>query len=290
MKNNGTENACAESDNMPHPERRNIFISTDGCACSGGFGKENGMKGHEGLRGKKALVTGASGGLGRAIARSLAERGADVAGWGRNEEQLEAAAELVRGAGRRAVSRVVDVSSGAAELAAAVDATAAELGGLDILVNNAGVNRPVPALEVTEECWDSLLNVNLRAPFFIAQAAVKHMTGGGRIINITSSLSVNVLEKRVPYQASKGGINVLTRALALEWASLGVTVNAVGPAIVATEMTRAMGSSSSVHPKMLLGRLIQPEEIGAAVAFLASDEAAMITGQTLFVDEGWSIH
>ena len=94
MKNNGTENACAESDNMPHPERRNIFISTDGCACSGGFGKENGMKGHEGLRGKKALVTGASGGLGRAIARSLAERGADVAGWGRNEEQLEAAAEL----------------------------------------------------------------------------------------------------------------------------------------------------------------------------------------------------
>ena len=99
-----------------------------------------------------------------------------------------------------------------------------------------------------------------------------------------------MLDKRVPYQTSKGGINVLTRALALEWASLGITVNAVGPAIVATEMTKAMGSSSSVHPKMLLGRLVQPEEIGAAVAFLASDEAAMITGQALFVDEGWSIH
>lgn len=247
------------------------------------------MNEYQGLRGKKALVTGASRGLGRAIALALAERGADVAGWGRGAEELETTAELVRRTGRRAVSRVVDVSV-TSELAAAVDATAADLGGLDILVNNAGINRPVPALEVTEECWDSILNVNLKAPFFIAQAAVKHMSGGGRIINITSSLSVNVLDKRVPYQTSKGGINVLTRALALEWAALGVTVNAVGPAIVATEMTSAMGSSSSVHPKMLLGRLIQPEEIGAAVAFLASDEAAMITGQALFVDEGWSIH
>lgn len=243
----------------------------------------------QGLSGKKALVTGAGRGLGRAIALTLALRGADVACWDINAEGVEETARLIREKGRRAVSRVMDVTR-TSEISAAVDKAAAGLGGLDILVNNAGVNRPVPALEVTEECWDGILNVNLKAPFFIAQAVVKHMTCGGRIINITSSLSTNVLDMRVPYQTSKGGINVLTRALALEWAPLGITVNAVGPAIVATEMTRAMGSSSSVHPKMLLGRLVQPEEIGAAVAFLASDEAAMITGQALFVDEGWSIH
>ncbi len=243
----------------------------------------------QGLSGKKALVTGAGRGLGRAIALTLASRGADVACWDINAEGVEETARLIREKGRNAVSRVMDITR-TADIPAAVDEAAAGLGGLDILVNNAGVNRPVPALEVTEECWDSILSVNLKAPFFIAQAVVKHMTGGGRIINITSSLSTNVLDMRVPYQSSKGGINVLTRALALEWAPLGITVNAVGPAIVATEMTRAMGSSSSVHPKMLLGRLVQPEEIGAAVAFLASDEAAMITGQALFVDEGWSIH
>ena len=243
----------------------------------------------QGLQGKKALVTGAGRGLGRAIALTLASRGADVACWDINGEGLTETARLIRELGRKAVIRVMDITR-TAELPAALDDTAAELGGLDILVNNAGVNRPVPALEVTVECWDTILNVNLKAPFFMAQAAVKHMTQGGRIINITSSLSTNVLDKRVPYQTSKGGINVLTRALALEWAPLGITVNAVGPAIVATEMTRAMGSSSSVHPKMLLGRLVQPEEIGAAVAFLASDDAAMITGQALFVDEGWSIH
>ena len=243
----------------------------------------------QGLQGKKALVTGAGRGLGRAIALTLASRGADVACWDVNEEGLKETARLIGELGRKAVCRVMDITR-TADLPAAIDGDAAALGGLDILVNNAGVNRPVPALEVTEECWDSILAVNLKAPFFIAQAAVKHMTGGGRIINITSSLSTNVLDRRVPYQTSKGGINVLTRALALEWAPLGITVNAVGPAIVATEMTKAMGSSSSVHPKMLLGRLVQPEEIGSAVAFLASDEAAMITGQALFVDEGWSIH
>ena len=243
----------------------------------------------QGLQGKKALVTGAGRGLGRAIALTLASRGADVACWDVNEEGLKETARLIGELGRKAVCRVMDITK-TADLPAAIDDDAAALGGLDILVNNAGVNRPVPALEVMEECWDSILAVNLKAPFFIAQAAVKHMTGGGRIINITSSLSTNVLDRRVPYQTSKGGINVLTRALALEWAPLGITVNAVGPAIVATEMTKAMGSSSSVHPKMLLGRLVQPEEIGSAVAFLASDEAAMITGQALFVDEGWSIH
>lgn len=241
------------------------------------------------LEGKKALVTGAGRGLGRAMAVMLAQRGADVAVWARHQDELEETADQIRRAGRRACVRVTDVAD-TAGLDGAVRETAEQLGGLDILVNNAGVNHPAPALEITEDIWDRVLSVNLKAPFFIAQAAVKLMHNGGRIVNITSSLSTNVLENRVAYQASKGGINVLTRALALEWSARGVTVNAVGPAIVDTEMTRNMGSSSTVHPKMLLGRLIRPEEIGAAVAFLASDEAAMITGQVLLVDAGWSIH
>jgi len=247
------------------------------------------MNGYQGLNGKKALVTGAGRGLGRAIAAALAARGADVACWDLDEEGLAGTEELIRREGQNAVCRRVDVTR-TVELVPAVNETSAELGGLDILVNNAGVNRQAPALEVTEECWDNIMNVNLKAPFFIAQAAVKHMTSGGRIINITSSLSSNVLSNRVPYQSSKGGINLLTRSLALEWAPFGITVNAVGPAIVATEMTKAMGACSSVHAKMLLGRLVRPEEIGAAVCFLVSDEAVMITGQTLFVDEGWNIH
>lgn len=241
------------------------------------------------LTGKKALVTGAGRGLGRAIAVSLAERGADVAVWARHQDELAQTAALIRGVGRRAELGVVDVAD-IAGLDAAVDDVAKRLGGLDILVNNAGVNHPAPALEITEEIWDRVLNVNLKAPFFLARAAVRRMEDGGRIVNITSSLAHNVLDRRVPYQASKGGINVLTKALALEWSGLGITVNAVGPAIVDTEMTRGMGSSGGVHPKMLFGRLIRPEEIGAAVAFLASDEAAMITGQVLYVDAGWSIH
>lgn len=247
------------------------------------------------LAGRKALVTGAGRGLGRAIAQKLALQGADVAIWDIASNGLEQTAEFIRTLERNVVVRAVDVSK-TSHLVAALADTVQELGGLDILVNNAGVNHPSPALDVTEEIWDKILSVNLKAPFFLSQAAVSHMTHGGprpncgHIINISSSLSRNVLENRAPYQASKGGINVLTQSLALEWAALGVTVNAVGPAIVDTEMTKGMGSSSSVHPKMLFGRLISPEEIAAAVAFLASDDAAMITGQTLFVDAGWSIH
>lgn len=252
------------------------------------------------LIGKKALVTGGCRGLGRAIALELAVRGADVAVWAMAVTELEQTAALIQGLGRKGVAQVVDVSRISA-LDAALAATVQSLGGLDILVNNAGVNHPAPALDITEEIWDKIMSVNLKAPFFIAQAAVKYMQGlnttdapakdfHGRIINISSSLSRNVLENRAPYQASKGGINVLTQSLALEWAALGVTVNAVAPAIVDTEMTKSMGSNTAVHPKMLAGRLIRPEEIATAVAFLASDEADMITGQTLFVDAGWSIH
>lgn len=251
------------------------------------------------LTGKKALVTGAGGGLGKAVAVALAQQGADVALWGRNPEKMEDTARIVRELGRKAVIRATDVES-VPSLGIAVEETATSLGGLDILVNNAGINHPSPALEVTEADWDHILNINLKGSFFVAQAVVKQMLAtarqkgesvcNGRIINISSSLAHSVLPDRVPYLASKGGVNLLTQSLALEWATFGITVNAVGPAIVDTDMTRSMGSSRGVHPKMLFGRLIKPEEIGATVVFLASEQAGMITGQVLYVDAGWSIH
>lgn len=148
-------------------------------------------------------------------------------------------------------------------------------------------------MEIQEKDWDSIIDINLKGSFFTAQLAAKHMAENGiegRIINISSSLVGNVLPNRAPYLASKGGIALITKSLALELAPYRITVNAVAPAIVDTNMTQKMGSNVGVHPKMIMGSLIQPEEIGAAVGFLASDNAKNITGQTIFVDAGWSIH
>ncbi len=249
------------------------------------------------LTGKKALVTGAGRGLGRAIALKLAHEGAAVAVWARSVDELEATAALIRAEGGTVFPMVADVSD-IPTIARHVSETSGMLGGLDILVNNAGVNRQMPALEVTEEAWDAVININLKGMFFIAQAVARDMitraggdgrSCGGRIINMSSSLAGSVLENRVPYLASKGGVNLVTRALALELAPYGITVNAVGPAIVDTAMTRGMGASS-IHPKMLFGRLIAPAEIAAAVAYFASPSASMTTGQVLYVDAGWTIH
>ncbi len=251
------------------------------------------------LAGRKALVTGAGRGLGRAIALKLAHEGAAVAVWARSVDELEATATLIRAEGGTAFPFVVDVSD-IPTITRYVSKTSEALGGLDILVNNAGVNRQMPALEVTEEAWDTVIDINLKGTFFTAQAVARDMITraqkdgrsecGGRIINLSSSLTGSLLENRIPYLASKGGVNLVTRALALELAPYGITVNAVGPAIVDTAMTRGMGASGGIHPKMLFGRLISPEEIAAAVAYFASPSASMTTGQVLYVDAGWTIH
>lgn len=257
------------------------------------------MNAAESLSGKKALITGAGGGLGSAIALTLAQSGADIAAWDMNPEALERAAKPLRALGVKVVTRLVNVTE-VEQLDTIVRETAAELGGLDILVNNAGVNHPCPALEVTSATWDKILDINLKGSFFVAQAVARYMIQtaqaqgrqqcNGRIVNISSSLSQAVMPDRLPYLASKGGVNLITKGMALEWACHGITVNAVGPAIVDTEMTRSMGSNKGVHPKMLLGRLVKPEEISAAVAYLVSEGAAAVTGQVLFVDAGWTIH
>ena len=242
--------------------------------------------------GKTALVTGAGGGIGSAIALELARRGADIVAWERSVTALEKLATGTARLGRAFHGMAVDARDVTAVRKAMREA--ADLRGhIDILVNCAGVNRQRPALDVTEEDWDFILDINLKGSFFTAQAAALHMKEKGvrgRIINISSSLSHNVLPNRAPYLASKGGVNLITRSLALELAPCGITVNAIGPAIVDTEMTRGMGSSTTVHPKMVLGRLVHAEEIAAAAAYLASDAAAAVTGQVLFVDAGWTIH
>ncbi|OLC54752.1 MAG: hypothetical protein AUH85_10835 [Chloroflexi bacterium 13_1_40CM_4_68_4] len=240
------------------------------------------------LDGKRAFVTGASRGLGRAIAAALAERGARVA-IGELPERLTEAEAAARELGGVAVSLDVrQVASAQTAIARVVDT----LGGLDILVNNAGVNRPQPALEVTEEAWDAVLDTDLKGVFFTAQAAGRHMRErGGRIVNIASQNGVVGFPKRAAYCSAKAGVVNLTRLLALEWAPYRILVNAVAPTFIETELTAVTLSDPALRDEILsripLGHLGTPDDVAAAVVFLASDEARMITGHTLLVDGGW---
>jgi NAD(P)-dependent dehydrogenase (short-subunit alcohol dehydrogenase family) len=241
------------------------------------------------LDGKRALVTGAGRGLGKAIATALAERGARVAvtELGDRFQDAEKVARDSKGmalqldvrqvaAGRECVARVVS-----------------EWGGLEILVNNAGVNIRQPALEVTEDAWDTVVSTDLKGAFFLAQAAGQAMRDrGGCIVNMASQNGLIAYYERAAYCAAKAGLINLTRLLALEWAPHRIRVNAVAPTFVQTEMTAQMlddpGRRADVIGRIPLGRLASPDDVAGAVVFLASDEAAMVTGHTLVVDGGWT--
>jgi 2-deoxy-D-gluconate 3-dehydrogenase len=244
------------------------------------------------LEGRQALVTGASRGLGEAIVVGLAEAGAHVAVVGRSRPDLERVAQRVRECGRRAVvvqADVTKVQDGERMVAEAEE----RLGPLDILINNAGINIPRPALEVTEEEWDLILDTNLKGLFFTAQAAGRRMMERryGRIVNIASQMGFVGFYFRAAYCASKAGVVNLTRVLAVEWAPYGVTVNAVAPTFVETPMTRGMLEDPWFREEVLrripMGRLADPQDVVGAVLYLASDAAAMVTGHTLLVDGGW---
>jgi 2-deoxy-D-gluconate 3-dehydrogenase len=198
-----------------------------------------------GLDGKVALVTGASRGLGAGIADALREAGATVVGTSRDPESAARAAERL---GTPAVEMdVTDVAS----VRAGVDRVVSELGRLDILLNNAGVNVPQGVFDVDEESWDAVIDTNLKGSFFAAQAAARHMVErgeGGRIINIGSQAGVVGIEERSAYCASKGGVSLLTRVLAIELAPHGITANAVAPTFIATELTRATLEDPLAHP------------------------------------------
>ncbi|SDL80414.1 2-dehydro-3-deoxy-D-gluconate 5-dehydrogenase KduD [Tessaracoccus oleiagri] len=245
------------------------------------------------LDGRVALVTGATRGLGEAMAEALAEAGADVALVG-SSSPPDTTAEAVRGLGRRALTLVCDLASaGPEELEALVRRTTDEFGRLDILVNNAGIIRRTPALELGEADWDDVVQVNQKSAFFLAQAAGRVMAeaGGGRIINTASLLSHQGGINVASYTASKHAVAGLTRALANEWAPLGINVNAIVPGYFATDNTAALRAdperSRSILERIPAGRWGEADDLKGAALFLASPASAYVTGTLLAVDGGW---
>lgn len=248
------------------------------------------------LTSRVALVTGAGRGIGRACALALAQAGADVALVARSRPELESVADEIGRRGRKAFVRPQDVTR-VEQLPGVMEEIASQLGAIDILVNNAGMNIPQAALDVTPEVWDRIMDLNLRAAFFTAQAVGRVMVRqgrGGRIINLTSQTGSVGLLKRSAYCASKGALNLVTKVLALEWAPHNILVNAVAPTFIETEFTRGFLSDPSFREyalsKNLLKRFGTPEDVTGAVVYLASAAASLVTGHILFVDAGWTAH
>lgn len=242
------------------------------------------------LEGKAALVTGASRGIGRSIALLLAERGADIAvNYAGNTEAAEAVKAEIEALGRRAVLVRADVSEAAA-CETMIAETVEKLGGIDILVNNAGITRDGLLMRMKEEDWDAVLTTNLKSVFNCTKAAVKYMmkARSGRIVNISSVVGAMGNVGQANYAAAKAGIIGFTKAVAKETAARGITVNAVAPGFIATDMTAVLPEKvvENLKANIPMGRLGAPEDIAKAVAFLVSDEAAYITGQTLHVNGG----
>ena len=240
------------------------------------------------LDGKKAFVTGASRGIGRAIPEGLAAAGADVAIAARNIEALEDSAKTIRSLGRFAHAIHMDVSD-VGNCRRGVAEAAEKLGGLDILVNNAGVEQVCPSLDIEEDLWDRILDTNLKGAFFVAQAAARLMKGGA-ILNLCSLTSERGIPTAVPYGSSKTGLVGMTRALAVEWAPLGIRVNALEPGYFRTALTEAFYQNSAWQQAMLanipMQRFGELDDLVGASVFLCSDAARYITGICLPVDGG----
>jgi 2-deoxy-D-gluconate 3-dehydrogenase len=249
------------------------------------------------LEGRRALVTGSARGIGRAIALALADAGADVAVTSRNGDDAEPIAREIRAKGRRSVGLLLDVRH-ARSIAVAFERLDRELGGPDILVNSAGVNVPQDLASLDDGSWDTVVDTDLKGLVFVTQAATQRMIAakrGGRIVNIASIYGAVGRRERVAYSAAKGGVVNVTRSLALELAPHGITVNAVGPSLIETDMTRERlrtlpGFRDEEIARTPMGRLGTPEDVAAAVLFFASPGAGFITGQTLLVDGGTSAH
>ena len=246
------------------------------------------------LDGKVALITGSTRGLGWAMAEAMAAQGATVVINGRNADDVASRVDELSGRGLAAEARPVDLSDMSAAVGL-VDDVAGAHGRLDILVNNAGINARAPIEEFDLDDWERVLRVNLDVPFAMSQAAARHMiaAGSGRIIT-TASIMGTVARPTIPaYVSSKGGVEALTKALAVELGQRGITANSIGPGYVATEMNTALVNdpefNSMVCSRTPVGRWGDPAEIAAAAVFLASDEAAYVNGQKLTVDGGMSV-
>ena len=246
------------------------------------------------LDGKVALVTGGGRGIGRAIAEALLEAGAAVAITARDEGRaVAAAAELAQKTGGRCLGLGLEVRD-QGQVEKAVARTIAELGGLHILVNNAGVNIRESIWELRDESWEEIIATNLAGAMRCSRAAAGHMKqqGWGRIIVLGSILSVVGIPKRSAYAASKAGLLGLARAMALDLAPFGVTVNALCPGVMKTEINRPILNDPEYLKDFLrqvpIGRLGEPAELGGAIVFLASEASSYMTGAALFVDGGWT--
>ncbi|MDO8664171.1 MAG: SDR family NAD(P)-dependent oxidoreductase [Candidatus Liptonbacteria bacterium] len=247
------------------------------------------------LSGKVALVTGARRGMGRAHALALASQGAAVTVTDINLEECQAVVDEIAAKGGKAAAFKLDVSN-KAEVDSVFDEVIKHFGRLDILVNNAGIYQDKPALDISEADWDKTIDINLKGQFFCAQRAAKEMAKNkwGRIINIASIASGGTgvgISGGAHYTASKGGVIGMTETLAVEFASLGINVNAIGPGAIDTPMIAASQMPKEELDSFLsqipLKRIGKPEEISAAVVFLASDEASYVVGATFYIDGGW---
>lgn len=245
------------------------------------------------LDGQVAVVTGASRGIGRGLVEALAAAGAIVAVTARSAGEAEVVAEAIRREGGEASAHALDVSD-FASIQGVIDSIAAQHGALDVAVINAGIGTNLPALEVDEAHWDSMMDVNLKGAFFTAQACGRHMvpSGAGRIVAISSQASLVGIVDHVAYCASKGGLNQMIRVLALEWGPLGVTVNAVAPTFIYTPGTAERLDDpeylARVVERIPLGEVGHIRDVAGAVVYLASQAGAMVNGSVLTVDGGWT--
>ena len=245
------------------------------------------------LKGKIAMVTGGTRGLGEVSALALAKAGADIAVCGRSASDLERVSTAICKLGRNAVGFHIDVTD-KTKVSEAVAQVLDYFGRIDILINNAGVNYRVPVLEFPEEEWDRIISTNLKGYFLTAQSVAPQMitNGYGKIINMSSILGTVGLPNQVAYAASKGGVDQMTKVMALEWAKLGVRVNAVGPTYFETELVTQIREDPErfkfINERTPMGRWGYLPELEGIIIFLASPASDFITGQTIYVDGGWT--